>query len=422
MLPGRMLYELHALQRRWMRPIAGLSRLNAELLRMAPAGLGRPAAAGWELLRRIVKEYPRPAFAVDAVEVDGRTVAVREEVVARTPWCRLVRFVRQADDARLAARLAASPRVLLCSPLSGHFATLLRDTVRSLAADHDVYVTDWSDAREVPLADGFFGLDDYVLHLERFLSLLGPRRTHVVAVCQPAVPALAAVSRMASAGEPTPPSLVLMGGPIDGRLSPTRVNRLATERPLVWFEKNLVHRVPAGFPGEGRRVYPGFLQLGAFVAMNPGRHLASYRDYWIERARGRDDEAAAHERFYDEYNAVLDMDAAYYLETVRLVFQEHALARGTWDVAGSRVRPGDIRETAVFTVEGAEDDITGAGQTHAALALCTGVPDAAKRRLTAEGAGHYGIFSGRRWRETIYPTLRDFLRAHDPGPKGWQET
>jgi len=416
-----MLYELHALQRRWLRPIAGLSRVNAELLRLAPAGLGRPAAAGWELLRRITKEHPRPAFAIDTVEAHGQPVAVREEVVAQTPWCRLVRFARHSDDRRLAEQLAGDPRVLLCAPLSGHFATLLRDTVRALAADHDVYVTDWSDAREVPLAAGFFGLDDYVLHLERFIRALGPRRTHVVAVCQPAVPALAAVARMAAAGEPAPPSLVLMGGPIDGRISPTQVNRLATERPLVWFEQNLIHRVPAGFAGQGRRVYPGFLQLSAFVSMNPRRHFAAYCDYWLDRVRGRDEQAAAHERFYDEYNAVLDMDALYYLETVRLVFQEHALARGTWRVAGEPVRPAAIRDTAVLTVEGSEDDVTGAGQTHAALALCTGVREAAKQQLTAAGVGHYGIFSGSRWRGSIYPTLRDFMRAHDPSSAGGQQ-
>ena len=413
-----MLYELHDLQRRWMRPIAHASRLNADLLSAAPAGLGRPAAAAWALLHRITKDYGRPAFGVDAVLAHGRPVSVHEEVVERTPWCRLVRFARRSDDPQLAAQLAADPKVLLCAPLSGHFATLLRDTIRALAQDHDVYVTDWSNARDVPLSDGFFGLDDYVLHLRRFLRRLGPRETHVVAVCQPAVPALAAVSLMASAGEPTPPSLTLMGGPIDGRNSPTQVNRLATERPLAWFEKTLVHRVPAGHPGEGRRVYPGFLQLTAFVSMNPDRHLSSYRHYWWDRLRGRAEAASAHERFDDEYNAVLDMDAPYYLETVRLVFQEHALARGTWEVAGELVRPAAIRETAVFTIEGSEDDITGAGQTHAALALCTGLSDESKRRLTAEGAGHYGIFSGRRWRESIYSALRDFVRERAAGGQG----
>lgn len=412
-----MLYALHDLQRRWLRPIARLSQLNAELLERAPGGLGRPAAAGWALLGRLTKEHPRPAFGIASVVAHGREVDVREEVVASTPWCRLVRFARSSDDEAVAAALGRDPRVLLCAPLSGHFATLLRDTVRTLAAEHDVYVTDWSDAREVPLTDGFFGLDDYVMHLERFLRALGPARTHVIAVCQPAVPALAAVARMASAGGEAPPSLVLMGGPIDGRINPTQVNRLATERPLVWFERNLVHRVPAGFPGEGRRVYPGFLQLTAFVSMNPRRHFTAYRNYWIDRARGRGEKVAAHERFYDEYNAVLDMDERYYLETVRRVFQEHALPRGRWRVGGELVRPGDIRDTAVLTVEGAEDDITGSGQTHAALDLCTGLRDADKRRLTAEGAGHYGIFSGERWRRSIYPTIRDFVRANEP-PRG----
>lgn len=377
-----------------------------------------PAAAGWELLHRITKEYPRPAFGIDSVVAHGQAVSIREETVAVTPWCRLVRFTRHAADSRTAAQLERDPRVLLCAPLSGHFATLLRETVRSLSQDHDVYVTDWSDARDVPLADGFFGLDDYVLHLERFLRFLGPDETHVVAVCQPAVPALAAVARMASAGEATPPTLVLLAGPIDGRINPTQVNRLATEHSLAWFEQNLVHRVPAGYRGEGRRVYPGFLQLAAFVSMNWDRHIASYRDYWLDRMFGRSESAALHERFYDEYNAVLDMDAPYYLETVRLVFQEHALARGTWSVAGDRVRPEDVRDTALFTIEGADDDITGKGQTHAAHALCSGIADAGRQTLTVDGAGHYGVFSGRRWREGIYPKLRDFVREHDRGRRG----
>jgi poly(3-hydroxybutyrate) depolymerase len=423
-----MLYQLHEMQRTWMRPVAGLAQVTATTLRRSaeagPALLGKPlpgwgwlsgaapAAAGWELVHRMTREFPRPSFGLASTTAHGCEVSVAEEVVLETPFCRLVRFARRTDDPATLARLDSDPKVLLCAPLSGHFATLLRDTVRSMLHDHDVYVTDWADAREVPLSAGTFGLADYVTHLERFIRHLGQAELHVVAVCQPAVPALAAVSRIASAGEPTPRTLVLMGGPIDGRRSPTQVNRLATERPLSWFEKNLVHRVPAGYPGAGRRVYPGFLQLTAFVSMNPRKHLRAYHGYWRARLAGDAPKAEAHERFYDEYNAVLDMDAAYYLETVRTVFQEFSLARGTWEIDGALVRPGDVRDTAVLTIEGAEDDVTGPGQTHAALELLTGVPEARRHALTAPGCGHYGIFSGHRWRESIYPELRAFIRDH----------
>jgi poly(3-hydroxybutyrate) depolymerase len=411
-----MLYRLHDLSRSCLRPVAALSGATATALRATPpplAGLigAWPAAAGWELVHRLTKEFPKPSFDIASVVAHGHEVSIAEEVVLRTPFCRLVRFARRSADAATLEQLARDPKVLLCAPLSGHHATLLRDTVRSMAAEHDVYVTDWNDARDVPLAVGTFGLDDYVAHLSRFIAHLGGRDVHVVAVCQPAVPALAAVSLLASAGEPTPRSLVLMGGPVDGRRSPTQVNRLATERPLSWFAQNLVHTVPLGHAGAGRRVYPGFLQLTAFVSMNPLRHAQAHRGYWLDRLLGNDEPAAAHARFYDEYNAVLDMDAAYYLDTVRTVFQEHALARGTWDVAGRRVRPADLRDTALLTIEGADDDITGRGQTHAALELATSLPASMKRAHTAPGCGHYGLFSGRRWRESIYPEVRDLIAS-----------
>ena len=407
-----MLYVLHDLTRRALAPVATTARASAYVLRHAPL-LGAPlVAANWELLHRLTKDYPRPSFDIDAVSFERETIALREEVVLATPFCRLLRFARTARSESVQARLDAQPKVLLCAPLSGHHATLLRDMVRSLAPEHDVYVTGWIDAKQIPLDAGRFGLDDYVEHLMAFMRHLGSASLHVIAVCQPAVPAIAAVSLLASAGEPTPRTLVLMGGPIDGRRSPTAVNRLATEHPISWFEDNLVYPVPHGHPGAGRRVYPGFLQLTAFVSMNPDRHWKSYRSYWLDRISGEHESAASHERFYDEYNAVLDMDADYYLETVRVVFQDFALARGCWTVRGKKVSPGDIRDTAILTVEGAEDDITGAGQTHAALELCSGVPEARKRALTAPGCGHYGIFSGRRFRESIYPELRDLIRAH----------
>ena len=403
-----MLYALQDLSRRAMKPVALYANLSARLLRHMPLPGAPFAAAGWELVHRLTKSYTRPSFGITSLEIDGETIAIAEEVVQATPFCRLLRFTRRATPS-LQARLDAQSKVLLCAPLSGHFATLLRDTVRALAIDHDVYVTDWIDAKEIHRDAGRFGLDDYVDHLVGFIRHLGAAELGVIAVCQPAVPALGAVSLLASRGEPTPRSLVLMGGPIDPRLSPTDVNRLATERPISWFEDNLVYPVPLGHAGAGRRVYPGFLQLTAFVSMNPDRHYTSYREYWLDRVGNERESAAAHERFYDEYNAVLDMDAEYYIDTVRTVFQDFALAKGTWSVRGERVVPSDITGTAIFTVEGATDDITGAGQTHAALALCANVPADRKRSYTAPNCGHYGIFSGSRFREQVYPELRAFL-------------
>ena len=413
-----MLYPLLDLHRAWLRPFSALAATTAQVLRHPDLPVSHVpgaawAAASWELWHRVAKEYPKPAFAIGGVMAQGREVLVREETVVTRPFCRLVRFTRVTGNAETDAELTAQPRVLLVAPLSGHHATLLRDTVRSLLQDHEVWLTDWTDAREVPLAQGTFGLEDYVLYVEEFLRFLGAAGTHVVAVCQPTVPVLAAVSRMASRGEPTPRTLTLMGGPVDGRRNPTAVNRLATERPYAWFEKRLIHRVPPGHAGAGREVYPGFLQLAAFVAMNPERHFEAYVRYAVDRAQGQDERAASHVRFYDDYNAVLDMDAPYYLDTIRTVFQDFALARGTWDIRGERVRPGDVRTTALLTIEGDKDDISGLGQTAAAHELCTGIPESRKAHFVAPDCGHYGIFSGHHWRDTIYPRLAAFVHAHD---------
>jgi len=370
-----MLYPFHELGRFGFDAIARFS----EAFAATPVPWIRAQAA---LLHRITKPYGKPAFGLD-----GETVA------ASHPFCRLLRFP------------GPGPRVLVCAPLSGHHATLVRDTVASLRAHHDVYVTDWLDARDVPLAAGPFSLDDYVALIARFIKELD--RPHVVAVCQPTVPMLAATALLAARGEATPKSLVLMGGPIDARINPTVVCKLATEHPLAWFERTMIHDVPAAYAGAGRRVYPGFLQLTAFVMMHPDRHAQAYAAYWMNRLRGDDAAAQTHERFYDEYNAVLDMDAAYYLDTVRTVFQEFALARGTWRVAGELVEPAAITQTPVFAIEGELDDISALGQTWAALALCSGAP--AKRHYVARGTGHYGLFSGSRWRESIYPEVRAFI-------------
>jgi poly(3-hydroxybutyrate) depolymerase len=289
--------------------------------------------------------------------------------------------------------------------------------VRTLLQDHKVYLTDWIDARMVPLEAGEFHLDDYVAYIQEFIRHIGAKNLHVISVCQPTVPVLAAISLLASRGEDTPRTMTMMGGPIDARKSPTSVNSLATQHSYEWFDNNVIFTVPPNYPGVGRKVYPGFLQHTGFVAMNPERHAASHWDFYQSLLRGDEDDAEAHRRFYDEYNAVLDMDADYYLDTIRVVFQEFRLAEGTWDVSGERVKPQDITKTALFTIEGELDDISGDGQTFAAHELCTGIPEEHKRHFTAEKCGHYGIFSGRRWRTIIYPQLRDFILEHNKAPK-----
>jgi len=285
--------------------------------------------------------------------------------------------------------------------------------VRTLLPNHDVYVTDWIDARLVPLSEGPFHLDDYVAYCMEFIRLLGPQ-VHLISVCQPTVPVLAAVSLLASAQDPAlPRSMTMMGGPIDTRRNPTQVNALAERKPYEWFRNNVIFKVPSSYPGYLREVYPGFLQHAGFVAMNPDRHVESHWDYYLDLVKGDQDDIDSHRRFYDEYNAVLDLPAEYYLDTIRVVFQEQLLPRGLWDVQGRRVTPADIRTVALFTIEGELDDISGSGQTEAAHGLCTGIPAAHKQHLTAMGVGHYGIFSGRRWRENIAPRITDFIRAHD---------
>ena len=343
-------------------------------------------------------------------------VAVQELVAEEKHFCRLLRFKRYTDDPAVLAKMKDQPTVLVVAPLSGHHSTLLRETVKQLLKDHKVYITDWTDARMVPVEVGPFHLDDYIRYVQAFIRLVGGADCHVMSVCQPTVPVLAAISLMASAGEPTPRSMTMMGGPIDARKSPTAVNNLAMNRSYSWFENNVIYRVPTNFPGAGRAVYPGFLQHTGFVAMNPDRHLSSHYDYFLDLVRGDDDSAEAHRRFYDEYNAVLDMPAEYYLDTIKTVFQDFALVNGTWQVDGALVRPQDITTTALLTVEGELDDISGAGQTRAAHDLCAGVPKQHQHHYDAIGAGHYGIFSGRRWREKVYPEVRDFIAKYEAAP------
>ena len=413
-----MLYQLHELNRAMMAPWVHLAEANSRIFSDPSSwasslpGAER-IAAGNELVHRLGKDYEKPPWNIHEVEVAGRKVPVLEQEELRKPFCRLVRFKRYSDDAKVIAALKDDPVVLVVAPLSGHHATLLRDTVRTLLRDHKVYVTDWIDARMIPVEEGSFGLDDYVAYIEDFIRHIGADNLNVMSVCQPTVPVMAAISLMAARGEKLPRSMVMMGGPIDARRSPTSVNNLATRKPMSWFENNVIHTVPQPYPGKGRHVYPGFLQHAGFIAMNPSNHFMSHWDFYSNLIKGDMLDADSHRKFYDEYNAVLDMPAEYYLDTIRTVFQDFLLPRGTWKVNGELVRPAAIRGTALMTIEGELDDISGLGQTAAAHDLCTGIPKTKQRHVTVEGAGHYGIFSGRRWREKVYPQVREFFAKYN---------
>ncbi|MBI2732343.1 MAG: polyhydroxyalkanoate depolymerase [Aquabacterium sp.] len=417
-----MLYQIYETNRAWISPFSEFASAASKLYSNPLSPLAQiPSAhrvsAGFDLIHRLTKEYEKPEFGINKVNVHGTDVVIQEQVVEDKPFCKLIRFKRFTDDAALLEKMRDQPSVLIVAPLSGHHSTLLRDTVRTMLQDHKVYITDWIDARMVPLEEGPFHLDDYVNYVQDFIRKVGPG-VHVISVCQPTVPVLAAVSLMASRGEPTPRTMTMMGGPIDARKSPTAVNNLAMNKSFEWFENNVIYRVPPNYPGASRRVYPGFLQHTGFVAMNPDRHANSHYDYFLDLVRGDGDSAEAHRQFYDEYNAVLDMPAEYYLDTIKTVFQDFALVNGTWKVRNPQgkdelVRPQDIKTTALLTVEGELDDISGAGQTKAAHELCTGIPKSRQKHYDVIGAGHYGIFSGRRWREQAYPEIRAFILSHN---------
>jgi len=357
---------------------------------LAHLPIARRIAATSDLFLRLTGRYEKPAWNMGEFDV-----------ASDKPFCKLLHF-RNGEG---------KPKVLVVAPLSGHHSTLLRDTVRSLLDGHDVWVTDWVDARMVPLAAGPFHLDDYIGYVQDWIRLLG-EDLHVVSVCQPTVPVLAAISLLSFNKEIVPRTMVMMGGPIDARRSPTAVNNLATRKPYSWFERTVIHRVPEKYPGYMRRVYPGFLQHLGFVAMNPDRHLDAHWDYFNHLMAGDDESAEKHRDFYDEYNAVLDLPAEYYLDTVRAVFQEFALPKGRMFVRGELVRPQAIRETALLTIEGELDDISGNGQTEAAHALCLNIPRGRREHYVAPNVGHYGIFSGRRWREVVFPRVRDFIATY----------
>ncbi len=414
-----MLYQLYETQRALMAPFSEFASASSKLYNhplspFAHTPMAQRVSAGLDLMHRLAKDYEKPEFGITSAMVNGVNVAVQEQVSIDKPFCRLLRFKRFTDDPSALTRMKTQPVVLLVAPLSGHHSTLLRDTVKSLLTGHKVFITDWTDARMVPADKGPFHLDDYVAYIQEFIRHIGPD-VNVISVCQPTVPVLAAISLMASRGEFTPRTMIMMGGPIDARKSPTAVNNLAMNKSHEWFEHNVIYRVPQNFPGATRQVYPGFLQHTGFVAMNPDRHATSHYDYFLDLVRGDDSSAESHRQFYDEYNAVLDMPAEYYLDTIKTVFQDFALVNGTWQVAGKLVRPQDIKTTALMTIEGELDDISGAGQTRAAHDLCTGVPKARQRHYDAVGAGHYGIFSGRRWRDQVHPEVVDFIARFGSG-------
>jgi poly(3-hydroxybutyrate) depolymerase len=403
-----MLYQWYDWQRTALEPWRLFTQAATEIYGHPDSPLShlpgsRNVAAAFDLMTRITKRYERPVFGIHRVTSNGVEYAVSEVYDVQKPFCRLLHFRKEGAPKQ--------PKVIVFAPLSGHFATLCRDTVKTLLADHDVWITDWIDAKEVPITVGPFHFDDYVSYVQDFLRFTG-RDSHAISVCQPTVPVLAAVSLMAAKGEPIPRTLTMMGGPIDTRRSPTAVNTFAKTRPLSWFEAKVVQRVPMRYPGFMRRVYPGFMQFAGFVAMNPDRHMESHLQYYQQLVEGDGESADAHRRFYDEYNAVMDLPAEYYLETVERVFQKHSLPQGKLMVGGERVRPELIKGTALFTIEGELDDISGNGQTEAAQGLCKGIPAKDKQHFEAKGVGHYGIFSGRKYREMIYPRIREFIARH----------
>jgi len=401
------MYDLYQAQIATLDPSRRFARFAARMLGSMDAGPAalalRQAAAVYESFGHATTTHDRPPFGIDSVQVGNRDYAVVEEQAATTPFANLLHF-RKPDAPE-------QPRLLVVAPMSGHFATLLRGTVRTLLQDHDVYITDWKNAREVSLRDGVFGLDDFTTHVIDFLEIIGPG-SHVLAVCQPAVSVLAAAAIMAAADNPAQPrSITLMAGPIDTRISPTKVNKLAQSKPIEWFEKKLINTVPWPLPGAGRRVYPGFVQLSAFMSMNLERHINAHMTQFRSLVGGDQAGAAAHRRFYDEYLAVMDLHAEFFLETVRTVFQEHALPLGQLTYRGEKVDPAAIRRTFVFTVEGELDDICSIGQTLAALDLCAKLRPSMKRHHLQTGVGHYGVFNGRRWNNEIYPLVREVIEV-----------
>ena len=390
-------------------PLRACARMMAPVLGTTWPGMPvnpyiRKMASACEVFARTQLTHARPPFGIPTVEEGGRTVSVQEEVISATPFCSLLHF--RKDSALV------QPKVLVVAPMSGHFATLLRGTVKTLLRDHDVYITDWRNARDIALEHGRFGLDEYVSHVIDFLGVLGPG-AHLLAVCQPTVAALTAAAIMAEDGHPAQPrTMTLMAGPLDTRVNPTAVNALAKSKPIGWFEKNMISTVPARHHGAGRRVYPGFVQLGAFMNMNLNRHVDAFRKLYHHLVEGEEAQAVQIKDFYEEYFAMADLPAEFYLETVRTVFQEHALPLGRLTYGEQVVNPRAIKRTALFTIEGEKDDICAVGQTVAAQEMCSSIRPYMRMHHVQTAVGHYGVFNGRRWDNEIYPRLRDFINMH----------
>lgn len=413
-----MLYQAHEMQRAWLTSASAWASIAAEALAnprlpMGYSGLGLAASSALEVFAHAAAPRGKPAFGIDAVTVEGRDYHVAEALVVKKPFGDLLKFRRDG--------LAAdAPKLLIVAPMSGHYATLLRGTVERMIDSYEVYITDWADARNVPLKAGSFDLDDYIDYLIEFLDFIGPD-THMMAVCQPSVPALAATALMNADRHPArPATLTMMGGPIDTRESPTTVNDLAMERPLSWFEQTVIATVPFSYAGAGRKVYPGFLQLASFMSMNLESHISSHFEMFKHLTAGDEVSAQVTKDFYEEYRSVADMTAEFYLQTVEEVFQKHSIPNGTFEHRGKVVDLGTIDHTAILCVEGERDDISGIGQTKAALALATNLPASKKHYYLAEGAGHYGIFNGNRWRKQIAPVVEQFIAQHGAksGKKG----
>jgi len=408
-----MLYTLYELQHAAFAPARFWASQSHKFFEnpanpLSHTPFGKIAIASLDMFEQLTRRYGKPKFGFTSVPIDGADVPIEEEIVHRKAFGQLKHFKRHFTE----ASSDKDPRLLIVAPMSGHFATLLRGTVEAMLPDHDVYITDWRDARNVPVSEGQFDLDDYVEYLIDWLRDLGPN-THVVAVCQPSVPVFAAVSLMEQAKHPcTPSSVTLMGGPIDTRVNPTEVNELATQRPISWFEDTVITVVPLPNAGVMRRVYPGFLQLAGFMTMNLGNHMMKHQEMFEHLIIGDGESADKTKAFYDEYRSVSDMTAEFYLQTVEVVFQKHALPKGEWVSRGHLVDPKAWQKTALMAVEGELDDISGVGQTQAALDITTNLPDSKKKHFVAPGVGHYGIFNGRRWREVIAPEVKAFIRQH----------
>ena len=403
-----MLYQMYQAQVDLLAPVRAFGRFGSSLARMTDFGSQTPAfmrqlGAACGIMADVGMTHARPDYDIPSIRVDDADVAVTEEVALDTPFASLLHFKKDMPE--------PGPRVLLVAPMSGHFATLLRGTLQTMLRDHDVYITDWKNARDVPLSDGVFDLDAFVDHLIRFLETIGPGG-HLVAICQPTVAALAAVAVMAEERNPAEPrSMTLMAGPIDTRVNPTKVNELAKSKPIEWFQKNLIGSVPWRYQGAHRKVYPGFLQLTAFMSMNLDRHINAHVAQFHALAQRDQAKSAAHRKFYQEYGAVMDLPAEFFIQTVQRIFQDHDLPLGRLTWRGRPVRPELIRRTALMTVEGERDDICAIGQTLAALDLCSGVRVSMKRHHLQTGVGHYGVFSGRRWEQEIYPRVRAMIQA-----------